>query len=272
MGQNRVVRVRKRLVSNPTCQITIYEILPDRNAGWTSSHRLRGGAYPAAERANYMERTAARLTVSLQMTATRKPKKPTPKPTKKPGGAPLPFAILVDSREQKPYLFDGHKTIVVGLHTGDYSIDGYQDLVSVERKEWSDFYGCLTKGSNPRYNMRERFEAELARLSRMAHSHVVIEGGFKDLAKQFTHFDRKKKRFVKSLITPAVAQQSIIAWSTRYRVPIWLCGDRKRAEWWTVKLLSDAWRQLERDRKLSEKATKSSLVVICTKEAKQWGT
>ena len=190
-------------------------------------------------------------------------KKPTPKPTKKPGGAPLPFAILVDSREQKPYEFDDHKTIVVGLHTGDYSIDGYQDLVSVERKEWSDFYGCLAKG-------RSRFEAELARLSRIPHSHVVIEAGFDVLAAWFIRKAPGGRR-VRSKVPPAVAIGSIISWSNKFRVPIWLCGDRKRAEWWTVKLLADAWRQLERDRKLSEKATKSSLVVICTKEAKQWG-
>ncbi len=182
----------------------------------------------------------------------RKSKKPATKPAPRPGGAPLPFLIQVDTREKKPYEFVGHKTIVVGLRTGDYGIGEYYGEVAIERKSWSDFYGCLAKG-------RGRFEDELARLSRIPHSHVVIEADFDDLAAWFIRKAPGGRR-VLSKVPPAVAIGSIISWSNKFRVPIWLCGDRKRAEWWTVKLLSDAWRQLERDRKLRDK------------EAKQWGT
>jgi len=121
----------------------------------------------------------------------------------------------------------------------------YWAEAAVERKSWPDFYGCLAAG-------RARFERELERLSLITHSHIVIEAGFDHLAAWFKRVGPGGSK-VRSKIPPAVAQQSIIAWSTRYRVPIWLCGDRARAEWWTVRLLMDAWRQLERDRKAKEK-------------------
>ena len=157
----------------------------------------------------------------------------------------LPFTIQIDTREQKPYVFAGHKTVVLGMPTGDYGIAEYVGECAVERKSWADFYGCLAKG-------RPRFEAELVRLSRIPHPHIVIEAGLDDAAAWFKRVGPGGRK-VRSKIPPAVAQQSIIAWSTRYRVPIWLCGDRDRAEWWTVRLLSDAWRQLERDRKYNER-------------------
>ena len=52
------------------------------------------------------------------------------------------FCILVDSREGIPYTFENvnpkPKTKVVGLRTGDYSLDGFSEKVTIERKEIGD--------------------------------------------------------------------------------------------------------------------------------------
>ena len=67
-----------------------------------------------------------------------------------------PLPVIVDSREQVPYLFKYYDAAVTvqGLPTGDYSLAGYEGRVAVERKELDDLVGCLTVG-------RERFEKEL---------------------------------------------------------------------------------------------------------------
>ena len=46
--------------------------------------------------------------------------------------------IIIDSREQIPYEFEGSQ--VGTLKSGDYSLDGFQDRVAVERKSKADLY------------------------------------------------------------------------------------------------------------------------------------
>lgn len=59
-------------------------------------------------------------------------------------------------------------TVTDTLRTGDYSVQGYEDLVSVERK--NDFSELWTN-----YQNRKRFEAEMERLAGFKYRLVVIE-------------------------------------------------------------------------------------------------
>ena len=86
------------------------------------------------------------------------------------------FIIVVDSREQLPYRWPDNLTVVKGLSAGDYSVLGMENRVAVERKSLIDAYG--TFGSN-----RERFEAELERLSKFDYAAVVIEASMFDALK-----------------------------------------------------------------------------------------
>ena len=79
--------------------------------------------------------------------------------------------ILVDSREQAPYDFAryGAATETATLPVGDYSLPGFEDRVSIERKPLDDLVGCLM-GKD-----LERFEKELARARHYDLFCVVIE-------------------------------------------------------------------------------------------------
>jgi len=187
---------------------------------------------------------------------------------RKPGSAGVRLTVVIDTREQLPYSFGPDvKTITRGLETGDYSIQGWMPFVSVERKSWSDFYGCLTKG-------RVRFENCLVRLSKMRFSAVVVEACVADLNKPYFYRDQFGK-IRKSQVPPLVAQKTVIAWMWRYRVPIWFAGNgelsrtqsckltcglvrdgrdddywekaREAGMKWTLLLLDDANRQLVRE-------------------------
>ena len=74
--------------------------------------------------------------------------------------------IIVDSREQRPYKFDG--AVVKALKTGDYSIEGYEDQIAIERKGFDDLFGCLTS-SLP------RFRKQLQRLGQVPYSAVLLD-------------------------------------------------------------------------------------------------
>jgi DNA excision repair protein ERCC-4 len=88
------------------------------------------------------------------------------------------FYMVVDSREQKP-LFKGVNTVIGkcivhrALKYGDYSILGFEDRISIERKSLPDLYSTLGKG-------RTRFEKEIRGLSTYEWKGLLIEGSEDD--------------------------------------------------------------------------------------------
>ena len=142
--------------------------------------------------------------------------------------------IVVDSREQVPFRFEGYPcTVEVGtLASGDYSLHGFTDRIGVERKALGDLAGCL--GTD-----RERFQRELARLRGYDAAAVVVEAPAIAL---------RQGRYPGRMDAGA-AWQSILAFSVRFRVPFWFCADRADAEAVTFDLLRhfarDRWRELQ---------------------------
>jgi ERCC4-type nuclease len=136
--------------------------------------------------------------------------------------------VIVDSREQAPFTFTGlhgdakekHRPLIVpllrkALKSGDYSVDGYEDRVAIERKSLADLFSTL--GQN-----RERFVAELERLNELDFAAVVIEAPVSMIVGQPPPH---------SQLRPKTVIRSIIAWQQRYRhVHWWPCTSRSQAE------------------------------------------
>jgi len=151
-----------------------------------------------------------------------------------------PFKICVDSREQAPFHFlniDPWSIVPlvtdVALATGDYSISGLEDRVTIERKSISDLCGSITAG-------RERFEREFERMALMARhpligfAAVVVEG---ELSEVCRHVAEKTRLSTDSLLG------TVNSWSIRYGVHWFFCPGRRFAEIETLKLLYQFWRQ-----------------------------
>ena len=151
-----------------------------------------------------------------------------------------PFVVVIDSREQQPFEFFGVRadakddnrpinvrTRVAGLKSGDYSIEGYESQIAVERKSFADLFSSLGQG-------RTRFEAELARLNEMEFAAVAIEASWRDLA---YHQPLHSRMSSKSVV------RSIFAFAQRYpRVHWFPMGNRALAEVTTFRLLERFWR------------------------------
>jgi len=129
--------------------------------------------------------------------------------------------LIVDTREQRPYSFADALTKT--LHTGDYSVEGFEDRIAIERKSLSDLLGCIGGG-------RERFERELERLGRMPYAALIIEASLRDVLQGDMH----------STLHPNAVLGSLCAWSMRYRLPIWFCDNRRLAQMVTERLLMKA--------------------------------
>lgn len=154
-----------------------------------------------------------------------------------------PFTVAIDTREQAPYHFTDlttdsrHKyrplivpTTPATLPTGDYSIEGYEGRVTVERKSLDDAFG--TFGAD-----RDRWERELHRLAEIECASVVIEADWKTVMNSIRPTSEAGRSF-----TSKSFYRSLIAWQVRFpTVHWWLCPGRQFAEITTFRLLERWW-------------------------------
>ncbi len=122
------------------------------------------------------------------------------------------FTALVDSREQLPYNLEPMKMAPGSLSTGDYTVQGFENEIIVERKSLDDFLGVVGQG-------RERFDREIQRLLSYRSRMIVLEASMVDL--EFGGW--------RSKVTPEAAIGSYLGWIDE-GVPIVLAGRRDIAE------------------------------------------
>lgn len=130
--------------------------------------------------------------------------------------------VVIDTREQRPYRFDpAHVTVTLrALPAGDYSLEGYETSVAVERKSLPDFIGSVIQN-------RDRFERELARLSTYAAACVLVEADLRDVV---------EGRY-RSHAHPSSVMGSAIALYVDHGVPFIFCSTREIAGRFTAGFL-----------------------------------
>lgn len=137
--------------------------------------------------------------------------------------------VLVDSREQKPWTFQGYPvtTREVTLRTGDYTlaelcdydpeVDTYHPQYAVERKSGKDFLGSMT-------HRREAFKAEIKRAADWPEAmEVLVETPWETFADE-RDFMRYRD------VHPNQIKGSKDSWEKWYNVEFTFCRDRAAAE------------------------------------------
>ena len=147
--------------------------------------------------------------------------------------------IIIDSREQAPFIFANYevKPEVVALPVGDYSLPGFQDRVSIERKSLEDLIACLM-GDN-----RDRFERELAKTRHFDLFAVVVEAPLSAVSRGQYRSEMKVQAVL----------QSILTFQVRYRAAFVWAGNRAGAEYIVHGLLSKYLREIGERFKIATK-------------------
>jgi ERCC4-type nuclease len=130
--------------------------------------------------------------------------------------------IAVDTREQYRYIFPDHESYRTTLATGDYSLEGFTNVLAVERKNHADAWAMLT-------DSRKRFERCLERMSQLDRAAIVIECSMADFCVPPPQVKR---------VNAATAAGSYISWSTKYRIPVFFAENRQWAERVTLRILA----------------------------------
>lgn len=149
--------------------------------------------------------------------------------TESDGARRLPSTILRDTRERRPWTFDGCavETRDVTLATGDYAVpsdcaydpdaDTYHPRFAVERKTCHDFLTALTAD-------RDRFKAELARAADWAAPlAVVVETSWETIL-------GGRGCMVRRDVHPNQVAGTVAAWTRHHNVAFRFTQTRRRAE------------------------------------------
>ena len=141
----------------------------------------------------------------------------------------IPRTVLRDTREQRPWTFDGCgvDTRDVTLSTGDYAVpmdcthdakvDTYHPKFAVERKSGHDFLTALTWE-------RERFTSELQRAAEWPQPlAVVVETSWQTLLRNRGCMQQRE-------VHPNQIVGTLSAWTRHYNVVFRFTESRRRAE------------------------------------------
>jgi hypothetical protein len=120
--------------------------------------------------------------------------------------------ILVDTCEQDPLPFTRPiKMVRFGPpDTGDYSVEGLEKLLRVERKKPGELWGCI--GSK-----RDHFKDQLRRMKAFRYRILLVEGALSDLI---------PAKPCQSRLSWDVMCKNLFEWTTACSVPIWFLGPR----------------------------------------------
>jgi ERCC4-type nuclease len=127
-------------------------------------------------------------------------------------GIPKPV-VLVDTREQQPFaLHANHPNWIggerrVALKTGDYTVEGMEHLLCLERKNLADLVACTV-------TYRRRFLAVCDRLARFPWKAILIEATLEDIKGGFESFG------IPSKVHPNAVCGTLDAIEAKFGIPI----------------------------------------------------
>tara|TARA_R110002020_G_scaffold133090_3_gene297017 strand:+ start:3824 stop:4279 length:456 start_codon:yes stop_codon:yes gene_type:complete len=134
--------------------------------------------------------------------------------------------IIQDTREQNPFSFAFYdcETTIATLKTGDYTLQGYEEVIAIERKKsTSELATNLGK-------YKDRFEREMERLSKFDHKYIVCEFTEADLL-QFPKNSSIPKRIVKYIrMNGKFMRKQLYKYEDEYGVQIIFCDGKAEAE------------------------------------------
>lgn len=131
--------------------------------------------------------------------------------------------ILRDNREKEGFAweFDEFDVVDTTLKTGDYTVQGFADVLCIERK------GAVSEFASNVF--QARFRKELERMQDFKYRYVILEFGMDAILKfprgSTVPFWKQKKMVIRG---PAILSK-YVELSYKYNVPIIPCSNRESA-------------------------------------------
>jgi hypothetical protein len=174
----------------------------------------------------------------------------------------VPYTILIDTAETHPFTFENirgksrdqyemlhipTKWQCLGRHPnsiGDYSIEGMEDRIAVERKSMEDVQATVLGWDTPTETLegllgrRKRFEKELENLEKLECRLVVVEANLDDCLRHMPSWGKKSSK-----LNAETFNGTLVAYMSDRQVNWCFAGSRRLAEIFTFRFLDRFWRK-----------------------------
>jgi len=137
------------------------------------------------------------------------------------------LTVLVDTSEKNPWAFSpGVLLAYANLASGDYTVEGLERVITLERKSLDDLANTLAHD-------RDRFFAEARRLQEYRYRAIIVEGDLRQIL----------DGSFRSRMTPESLIGTCATFAIDYEIPVFFCSTRAAAALYAEKLLTRASRR-----------------------------
>lgn len=144
------------------------------------------------------------------------------------------FTVLIDTQERKPWELSSASilgTKYQKLKTGDYTIEGYEDLLCIERK------ASITELA---ININEsRFPKFLERMSKFKYKYIVLESNMEELI-NFPHQSNLPQSVLKKIrVNGKYLLKCLTRMEIKYGINIIYCNSRENAQLVAINIMKE---------------------------------
>lgn len=129
--------------------------------------------------------------------------------------------IIIDTREQQPWEFSRCATASKKLDTGDYSLEGYEHLLCIERKK--------SVGEIANNIVEKRFKDVIQRMTNYKYAFFIMEFSMDDVLSYPIGSNVPRKMWDKLRVSSGFILKVLLEIQLKYNIKILFCGDASNA-------------------------------------------
>ena len=154
----------------------------------------------------------------------------------------MSFNIIIDTREKEPWTFTSSQITGVvheKLDTGDYSIQGLEDMFCIERK-----HGPAEFANNA---VSSRFMDVIRRMENYRYRYIIFDCSMSDMVNYPVGSSIPKAKWGKLKVKGQYMIKFISELQTKYKIPVMFAGNKSNAVLMATQLMKRAY-ELEHGR------------------------
>lgn len=147
------------------------------------------------------------------------------------------FKIIIDTREQQPWEFERCATASRKLDTGDYSVEGLESILCIERKKSvSEIANNITE---------KRFKDVIDRMKAYQYAFLILEFDLEDIFRYPIGSNVPKHMWDKIKISPNFIIKNLLELQLLYNIKVLFCGDPSNASRMATSLMKKVYEIVE---------------------------
>lgn len=131
------------------------------------------------------------------------------------------FKVIIDTREQQPWIFERTTAENKKLDTGDYSVEGYEDILCIERKKSvSEIANNITES---------RFKDVIERMNNYKYSFLILEFNLNDIYRYPVGSNVPKHMWNKIKISSGFIIKNLLELQLKNNIKVLFCDNATNA-------------------------------------------